>query len=287
VKTNNVIRLVSCGLLSALSVSASSAQQMPALIERTSQELGSSAASPLATLAAVPPKAPRVTCSGDQLTISADNSTLRSVLAAVQTCTGVQIDIPESTAGSRTFEELGPGPVREVLASLLNGTNFDFVIGSSDTNPEKVETVLLMLRSKDAPNAPAVADRTLSPARRAWAQSRQNRAASLSPDESPQAADESSTMPATEDAVAAPTDSPAVSAAQVPASDSPPPPDAAPLASSENAATVSALSAAGTSGAIPSSDQGKSTSERISDMQQLFAQRRQMNQSQNSSQSQP
>jgi hypothetical protein len=41
------------------------------------------------------------------LTIIADNSTLGGVLAAVHSCIGVQVDIPEGAAGKRVFENLG------------------------------------------------------------------------------------------------------------------------------------------------------------------------------------
>jgi hypothetical protein len=246
----------------------------------------------------LPPKTPKVTCTGNQLTISADNSTLGSVLAAVHSCIGVQVDIPEGAAASRVFEELGPGPARQVLDSLLNGTDFNFVIGSSAANPERIETVLLMTRAVEPANAhePA-ADRSLSTARRAWLQTRQNRAASLTPEENHPAADEAPATPDTEDAAAAPV-APAVDAsvnsAQAPATDpsapaSPVAPAAdAPASPGDSAApsaptTPSAATVESPVSASPSSDAGAGTDQKISEMQQLFQQRRQMNQSQNQS----
>ena len=93
--------------------------------------------------AELPPKPPKVTCHGEQLTISADNSTLDAILAGVRGCTGARIDVPSDAGRIRSFEELGPGPVREVLDQLLSGTPYNYVIQSSEANPLKVEQVLL------------------------------------------------------------------------------------------------------------------------------------------------
>ena len=121
----------------------------------------------------MPPKLPKVTCQGDLITISADNSALDAILAAVKGCTGAKIDIPEGASRVRSFEELGPGPVREVLDELLSGTQYNYVIQSSEANPAKVETVLLSMRGADGdkpganPNAIS-ADLPMTPGRRAW-----------------------------------------------------------------------------------------------------------------------
>ncbi len=282
-ETNKLTRLLTVAILFALTAAASGTQQLSAQVEGTSQDTNSPASSAPPEMAQAPPKAPRVTCKNDQLTISADNSTLRSILASVQTCAGIQIDIPESTAGSRIFEELGPGPVRQVLASLLNGSSFDYVIGSSEASPQKVETVLLMARSKDTTARPEVADRPMTASRRAWMQTRQNRAASLNVDESTMAIDDSSS-PAADEAAAAPAEAPATTASTAtPAADSAPPADAAAAIAPAAGSMVGPLStspAQSASLANPSLDSGKSTAERISDMQQLFQQRSQLNQTQ-------
>ncbi|PYY16043.1 MAG: hypothetical protein DMG60_16080, partial [Acidobacteria bacterium] len=57
------------------------------------------------------------------------------------------MDVPESAAKQRLFASLGPGPVRQVLASLLSSTDFNYLIQSSDSDPQKVRTVLLMART--------------------------------------------------------------------------------------------------------------------------------------------
>jgi hypothetical protein len=282
----NAIRPLSFGLLVALSALASTAQAAPATINGASPEAGSVSAlahSP-AVAEMAPPKAPKVTCVGDQLTISADNSTLGGVLAAVHTCTGAKVDIPDGAAESRVFEELGPGPARQVLESLLSGTDFNYVIGSSDADPQKVETVLLMMRTTDDAPASEGGDRTMTPARRLWLQALQKRRASApSGDESGPAAEETPDIPAADDAAAAPADSGKANGTQTPPADTPPP-AADMLAPSVDSVAAPAPIADSSSGANPALGSDKSTEERISDMQQMFQQRRQMNQNQNPSQ---
>ena len=114
-------------------------------------------------------------CNGHQLAISARDIPLASILAEVGRCIGVKIDVPPEAADSRFFDSIGPGPVHEVLGALLNATGFNYVIGSSNTQPDKVETVLLMARTvspADSRSDPA-GDPTLTPARRAFVQMHQ------------------------------------------------------------------------------------------------------------------
>ncbi len=94
-----------------------------------------------------------VACNGNQLRITPHNSTLASVLAEVEKCTGAKIVVPEGAATKKVFNVLGPGPIREVLASLLSSNDFDYVIGSSTSDPDKVETVLLIPHQVDVATA--------------------------------------------------------------------------------------------------------------------------------------
>jgi hypothetical protein len=202
----------------------------------------------------------------------------------VHSCIGVQVDIPEGAAGKRVFENLGPGPAREVLESLLNGTNLNFAIGSSATDPQKIDSILLLPRSTDT-LASAVADRALTPARRAWLQARQNdRRTSAPGDDSNQAAVvDTSDSQAAEDPVAKPADTAKPDTVQAPSGDTTPPATDTPAALTDGfKSPAPAPDAASTSGQPASQD--KSTAERIADMQQMFQQRRQINQTQNQSQ---
>jgi hypothetical protein len=45
---------------------------------------------------------------------------------------------------------LGPGPARKVLSDLLGWSNFDYIIQGSDTNPQDIQSVTLMVRTKSA-----------------------------------------------------------------------------------------------------------------------------------------
>jgi hypothetical protein len=293
---NNAIRLLTSVLLVALAAPALSAQGISDPTNGGGQEaIGGVDAKPPATLAESLPRAPKVTCDGDQLTISANNSTLGSVLAAVHACIGIQIDIPAGAGGGRTFEQLGPGPERQVLESLLSGTDFNYVIGSSDADPGKVETVLLMERTTEvAANAPP-SDRSLSPARRLWLGAVKNaRRADTSGDDGAQPTDETSEAPAVDEPAPPPAPAENVNAAPTPApaSDTPAPTaDASPAPPTvpEGAALTSTGSPAPelSPSVGPVSDTSKSTEQRIADMQQMFEQRKQIGQSQNSSSGQP
>jgi hypothetical protein len=86
---------------------------------------------------------------GGQLKIDALNATLADVLTKVAALTGAIIDIPDGANGERMpVVELGPGPARQVLASLLSDSSFDYVIQASDTDPGRMQRVLLMPREK-------------------------------------------------------------------------------------------------------------------------------------------
>lgn len=95
-------------------------------------------------LPAVPPT---VTYSDGQLTIVAENSTLQDILTGVRKATGATVDAPASSAGERVATRLGPGTPREVLAALLNGSRFDYILLSPAENPGGVRRLILSPRS--------------------------------------------------------------------------------------------------------------------------------------------
>lgn len=106
-----------------------------------------------APAAAIPAKpaaaAQGISYKDGQLTIQVVNTTLTEVLGKVAKLTGVVIELPTG-AGVEKMQivELGPGPARQVLASLLSDSNFDYLIQSADDEPEKIQSVLLMPRGK-------------------------------------------------------------------------------------------------------------------------------------------
>lgn len=93
-----------------------------------------------------PPRPPKVTYSEGQLTIIAENSSLADILSAVRSQTAVVIDLPSGSASERVASRMGPGPAREVLAALLNGSRFDYIMTGSPSNPAGVEHIILIPR---------------------------------------------------------------------------------------------------------------------------------------------
>lgn len=230
------------------------------------------------------PKPPKVTCHGDQITISAENSTLDAILAAVRGCTGAKIDIPGDASKVRSFEELGPAPVRKVLDDLLSGTPYNYVIQSSEANPLKVETVLLSMRTGDGgklgsgSNAIST-DIPMTAGRRAWQKMQKfdkPDPATLNEDGTQvESAPETPANEVTAASLGQPVDgnqaaaaaNPAENAAEASAASTPVPPAsavAAPIADPNSTA-----------------DPAKVMQDRIAAMQQMFAQRQQMMQKQN------
>ncbi len=98
---------------------------------------------PPPTLEQMPASAPQVFFRNGQLTIVARNSTLGDILRAVHTQTGASVDVP-SNATERVVSNLGPGPARDVLASLLNGSHFNYVMLGSPNDPRMVQRIIEM-----------------------------------------------------------------------------------------------------------------------------------------------
>jgi hypothetical protein len=94
----------------------------------------------------MPPNPPRVTYEDGMLSIAAENSTLADILSAVKAATGTPMDIPAGAGADRVWVTLGPGPARPILAALLTGTSLDYVIQSSDTDPNLMQSVQLSPR---------------------------------------------------------------------------------------------------------------------------------------------
>ncbi len=145
-------------------------QQLPA--QQAVQDLSTTATAP-AVEQVSPPNAPVVTCNGDQITISADNSTISSILTRVQTCIGVELQLPPGYQDQRTFVHLGPGGIRQILDDLLDSTDMNYMIASSNATAGKILSVSLTIRplnpgSGEKNDGPMASDGTLTPARRAW-----------------------------------------------------------------------------------------------------------------------
>lgn len=94
---------------------------------------------------AVPPEVSYV---NGQLLINAKNSTLADVLKAVEKDTGATFDISSGDTSERVVGRIGPGSPRDVMAELLNGSHFNYVMLSPIDNPSALSRVLLTARSK-------------------------------------------------------------------------------------------------------------------------------------------
>jgi AMIN domain-containing protein len=104
-----------------------------------------------------PPAKPRLVVSfrGGLLSISSDKATLSEVLFAVHERTGAEIAIPAGAEQEQVVADLGPAPAPEILAHLLNGSRFNFLILSSATDPGALDRVILTSR----PDGPMPASR--------------------------------------------------------------------------------------------------------------------------------
>jgi hypothetical protein len=114
---------------------------------------------PQVPLESLPAVAPQVTYQDGLLTIVAPNSTLGDILRSVRKHTSADIEVPP-TASERVVTRLGPAPAREVMAELLNGSRFNYILlGSSEDANTLTRVVLVAKTSADTANAaPGQAD---------------------------------------------------------------------------------------------------------------------------------
>lgn len=275
--TKHGIRLFPISMVLAVAVMAG-AQNAPAVAAEV-------AAAPAAAPTPAPvypkrpaeeaPRAPRVTCQGDQITIAANNSTLEQILSMVRGCTGARIDIPQGASQIRSFEQFGPGPTRKVLDDLLSGTPYNYVIESPEASPQRVDMVLLTMRDTDEkgtiPN-----DLPVTNGRKLW----QKMQHFDKPD--PSMLNEDGTLKEGEDAAAAQSEAPATPAQQAQANGA-----SANGAPGADASASAAAPATVTPVAQPimspgsNADPGQAVQDRIAQMQQMFNQRQQMIKQQN------
>src|SRR5258706_11932907 len=96
---------------------------------------------------AAPPKpALVVSFQGGLLSINSNKANLSEVLFAIHEKTGAEIAIPAGAEQEQVVAEYGPAPAPEVLAHLLNGSKFNFLILSSSTDPHALDRVILSSR---------------------------------------------------------------------------------------------------------------------------------------------
>ena len=91
-----------------------------------------------------------VTYRNGLLGIRANKATLSEVLYAVQQRTGADVSIAAGAEQEKVVADIAPGPAPEVLARLLNGSKFNFLILSAVDNPQRLDRVILSARPDGA-----------------------------------------------------------------------------------------------------------------------------------------
>lgn len=139
-------------LLAALSAASllSAQQQIPvsarpgATAHRQNQSIRGNP-TPTSALPANPPgqASSRVVFRDGLLTIHAHNANLAEVLNAIQRKTGASFEFPSSAAQEPVAVDLGPASPHDVLASLLNGSRFDYIVLGRPDDPNDIATVML------------------------------------------------------------------------------------------------------------------------------------------------
>jgi hypothetical protein len=89
----------------------------------------------------------------EQLSIWADNASLADVLGEVARKTGADIPLPAMAAQEQVAANIGPLPVTNALAALLNGSRFNFILVGSERDPAKLKRVILTFRGTGLPQS--------------------------------------------------------------------------------------------------------------------------------------
>jgi hypothetical protein len=84
------------------------------------------------------------------LSIKSNKATLSEVLYAVQQRTGADVSIAAGAEQERVVVDLGPAPAAEVLAQMLNGSKFNFLILNAANDPRQLDRVILSPRGEGA-----------------------------------------------------------------------------------------------------------------------------------------
>ena len=197
----------------------------------------------------------RVTSDGNQLIIEARDCALSQILDAVRAKTGANIDVSGGAAEHMTVN-IGPGPARQVISSLLGWTDFDYVIQGSDVDAVTIQSIMLFPKTKST-SSPAAATPALGRNRQPMAVQPSTAPEPVTPPPAPEPPQPESAAPAEPTAEATP---PSTTPTPIPTNYE---------RSEANAA------------AMPDPSSGKSPAEMIQNMQQLYEQRKQIQQEHN------
>jgi len=102
-----------------------------------------------------PPKPPlEVTFRDGLLAIHSNKATLSEVLYAVQQRTGAEVSIAAGAEQEKVVADIGTAPAAEVLARLLNGSKFNFLILNAASDPRQLDRVILSPRGEGGVSMP-------------------------------------------------------------------------------------------------------------------------------------
>jgi hypothetical protein len=87
-----------------------------------------------------------VSFSNGLLSVESNKASLSEILFAIHQRTGADIAVPAGAEQEKVVVSLGPAPAPEVLASLLNGSRFNFMILSAPDDPSSLKRVVLSPR---------------------------------------------------------------------------------------------------------------------------------------------
>lgn len=107
---------------------------------------GTSAAATMPVVPVTPARKVEVNFSHGKLRIWANKATLAEVMAEVHRSTGAEMTMPPGSGQDPIIADLGPAPAREVLAALLYGSAFNFVIVGTDNDPSQLRGIFLTMR---------------------------------------------------------------------------------------------------------------------------------------------
>jgi len=97
----------------------------------------------------IPPGQVIVTYENGEVTVKARNATLGQVLRAICSQIGAELDA-ESEDREPIVGTFGPGAAKDVLASLLIGSHFNYVMQASDDDPKVLARVIVVPKAKDS-----------------------------------------------------------------------------------------------------------------------------------------
>jgi hypothetical protein len=87
------------------------------------------------------------------LAIRAQNSSLLEVLHAVAEQTGARLVLPDNCSDDRVFLNVGPATVREVVAKLLDGSRFNYIMtGAGDATGALTQLTLTPAAAPPSPD---------------------------------------------------------------------------------------------------------------------------------------